>query len=126
MNVQVINQNGKPEYAVLPYRDYLALVEQAEMLDDIKTYDEIKGSIAQGDEELIPSSIVNALADGENPIKVWREYRQLTQQQVAEKIGTSVPFVSQLETAKRKASIDVMRKLASLLQVAIEDLFNSD
>lgn len=126
MNVQVINQNGKPEYAVLPYRDYLALVEQAEMLDDIKTYDEIKRSISSGEEELIPASIVNALADGENPIKVWREYRKLTQQQVAEKIGTSVPFVSQLETAKRKASIDVMRKLASALQVDIEDLVNSD
>ncbi|MEN6436748.1 MAG: helix-turn-helix transcriptional regulator [Anaerolineaceae bacterium] len=54
--------------------------------------------------------------------KFWREYRKLTQQQVAEETGISVPFVSQLETAKRKASIDVMRKLASLLKVDIDDL----
>lgn len=126
MNVQVINQNGKPEYAVLPYTDYLVLVEQAEMLDDIESYDDVKKSIAKGDEELISAAVINALADGENPIKVWREFRQLTQQQVAQKVGISVPFISQLETEKRNASADVMRKLASLLKVDIEDLFNSD
>jgi DNA-binding XRE family transcriptional regulator len=122
MSVQIINQNGKPEYAVLPYSDYLLLVEQAEMLEDVHSYDEVKNSIASGNEELIPASVVNALADGENPIKVWREYRGLTQQKIAEEIGISVPFVSQLETGKRKASIEVMRKLASLLNVDIDDL----
>jgi DNA-binding XRE family transcriptional regulator len=122
MSVQVISQKGKPEYAVLPYSDYLLLVEQAEMLEDIQSYDVVKNSIANGNEEFIPASVVNALADGENPIRVWREYRELTQQQVAEAIGISVPFVSQLETAKRKASIDVMRKLASLLKLDIDDL----
>lgn len=122
MSVQVISQNGKPEYAVLPYSDYLVLVEQAEMLEDIHSYDEAKNSIASGNEELIPASIVNALADGDNPIKVWREYRGLTQQKVAEEIGISIPYVSQLETNKRKASIDVMKKMALLLNVDIDDL----
>ena len=122
MSVQVINQNGNPEYAVLPYADYLILVEQAEMLDDVHSYDEVKNSIASGNEELIPASVVNALADGENPIKVWREYRELTQQKIAEEIGISIPYVSQLETGKRKASIDVMKKLALLLKVDIDDL----
>ncbi len=122
MSVQVINQNGKPEYAVLPYPDYLVLVEQAEMLNDIHSYDEAKKLIASGSEELIPASVVNALADGDNPIKVWREYRDLTQQKIAEEIGISVPFVSQLETGKRKASIDVLKKMALLLNVDIDDL----
>ncbi len=122
MSVQVIHQNGKPEYAVLPYPEYLVLVEQAEMLEDIRSYDNAKKSIASGNEELFPASVVDALADGENPIKVWREYRGLTQQQVAEEIGISVPFVSQLETEKRRASIEVMKKLASMLHVEIDDL----
>jgi len=29
----------KTEWAVLPYKDYLALVEQAEMLHDIRDYE---------------------------------------------------------------------------------------
>lgn len=92
------------------------------MLADIRSFDSVKNSIDNGDEELIPASVVNELADGKNPIKIWREYRQITQQQVAKEIGVSVPFISQLETAKRKASIDVMSKLAVLLKVDIDDL----
>ena len=122
MNVQIIGQNEKPEYAVLPYSDYLLLVEKAEMLEDVHSYDEAKNSIARGNEELIPASIVNALVDGENPIKVWREYRGFTQQKVAEEIGISIPFVSQLETNKRKASSDVIKKIAAFLNVDIDDL----
>lgn len=109
MSIQVIYQNGKPEFAVIPYSEYLMIVEQAEMLDDIQSYDDSKKSIAEGDDELMPAPVVNALADGEKPIKVWREYRQLTQLQVAEKIGISVPYVSKLESGKRKASIDVIK-----------------
>lgn len=122
MSVHVISENGTPQYAVLPYSDYLLLVEQAEMLADIQTYDEIKSSLAKGEEELIPASFVNSIVEGENPIKVWREYRHLTQQQVAERVGISVPYVSQLETSKRKASVMVLKKIASILTVEIEDL----
>ena len=39
MNVQIIEKNGQPEYAVLPYEDYLALAEAAEMALDIAAYD---------------------------------------------------------------------------------------
>ena len=92
------------------------------MLEDIRSFDSVKNALEIGEEELIPASVVNALAEGENPIKVWREYRQMTQQQVAKEISISVPFISQLETAKRKASIDVMGKLAALLKVDIDDL----
>lgn len=125
MKTQVISENGKPVYAVLPYPEYLLLVERAEMLDDIQSFDDAKNSIAKGEEELIPASVINALAKGENPIKVWREYRQFTQQQIAEKAGISVPYVSQLETEKRQASLEIMRKLASVLNVDIEELIPS-
>jgi DNA-binding XRE family transcriptional regulator len=122
MNIQVINQNGKPEYAVLPYPEYLLLLEKAEMLEDIHSYDEAKKAISSGDEELIPASVVNVLTDGENPIKVWREYRGFTQQEFAEQIGISVPYVSQLETNKRTPSIDVIKRMAAILKVDIDDL----
>jgi predicted transcriptional regulator len=124
MSVQVIKQNGQPEWAVLPYKDYLELVEQAEMLDDIREYDAAMQAIASGTEELIPASVVFALADGANPIKTWREYRKLSQRQLAETVCISVPFLSQLETGKRKASLDVITGLASALQVDVDDLIS--
>ncbi|HLA98803.1 MAG TPA: hypothetical protein VJL34_10145, partial [Anaerolineales bacterium] len=69
MSMQIIERNGKPEWAVLPYEEYLQLVEQTEMLQDIRDYDDAKAALGKGDEELIPSQVVYAILDGENPIR---------------------------------------------------------
>lgn len=122
MSVQLIERNGQPEWAVLPYDEYLALVEQAEMLEDIQDINHIKKALENGEEELIPAGVVNALLDHENPIKVWREFRSMTQQQLAEAIGISTPYISQLESGKREASIKVLTALARILKVDVDDL----
>ena len=79
--LQVVERDGKPEWAVLPYDAYVQLVEESEMLQDVRDYDAVKTAIKQGKEELVPGEVTFALLDGENPVKVWREYRGLTQQQ---------------------------------------------
>jgi DNA-binding XRE family transcriptional regulator len=122
MSVQVIEHNGKPEWAVLPYQEYLKLVEQSEMLEDIQDFDSVKEAVENGIEETIPARVVNALLDGKSPIKVWREYRGLTQQQLAEAAGISIPFLSQIETGKRKPSVGVLLKIASTLRLGVDDL----
>ena len=78
MSIQVIEKDGKPEWAVIPYEEYERLLQDAEMLQDIRAYDEAKKAIEEG-EELVPSEVVYALLDGENPIRVWRQHRGLTQ-----------------------------------------------
>ena len=122
MNMQIIERNGKPEWAVIPYKEYLELVEQAEMLQDIRDYDEIKTGISNGSIELIPDEVIHAILDGENPIRVWREYRGFNQQELSEKIGISVPYLSQLEHGRRKGSVRVMSDIANALGVGLEVL----
>ena len=121
MNVQVIEKDGKPEWAIIPYEEYQRLLEEAEMLRDIQAYDEAKASVAQG-EALIPSEVTFAILDGESPIRVWREYRGLTQQQVAEKAGISKPYLSQLESGKRKGTTEALSAVARALGVSLEVL----
>jgi DNA-binding XRE family transcriptional regulator len=122
MSVQVIENNGKPEYAVLPYEDYLQLIEQADMLQDLRDYDRIKAEVEIGDEETIPAEVAYALVDGENPVKVWREYRGFTQAQLSSAAGISTPYLSQIESGKRKASTRVLVAIAGLLHVTLDDL----
>lgn len=122
MSVQVIKKGDKPEWAILPYEAYLQLVEKAEMLQDIQDYDSAKAALARGDEELIPSEVVYAILDGENAIKVWREYRRLSQQDVAENAGISVPYLSQLERNKRKGSLEVLSAVARVLEVSLDNI----
>lgn len=122
-NIQLIERDGKPEWAILPYEEYLKLLEQAEMLEDIRDYDAAKAELENGKDELIPSEVVEALLDGENPIKVWREYRGLTQQQLADTAGISKPYLSQIETAKRKGTMDILSAIAKALNVSLDDLY---
>ena len=101
------------------------IVEKAEMLQDVQDYDSAKAALERGDDELVPSEVVYALLDGENPIKVWREYRGLSQQETAENAGISVPYLSQLETNKRKGSLGVLSAIAKVLKVSLESIVPS-
>ena len=120
--VQVIERDGKPEWAVLPYDVYVQLVEESEMLQDVRDYDAVKTAIKQGKEELVPGEVTFALLDGENPVKVWREYRCLTQQQLAEVAEISTPYLSQIETGKRTGTTDVLLAVAKALNVTLDDI----
>ncbi|HGG59815.1 MAG TPA: XRE family transcriptional regulator [Gammaproteobacteria bacterium] len=123
MNVQVIEKDGEPEWAILPYKDYQQLLEEVEMLQDIRAYDEARQSISQG-EELIPAEVTFAILDGQNPIRVWRIHRDMTQQQLADKAGISKPYLSQLESGQRKGTTEVLDALAAALEVSLEDLLS--
>jgi DNA-binding XRE family transcriptional regulator len=120
--IQIIERDGKPEWAVLPYEEYLQLIEQAELLEDIRDFDTISAAVERGEEELIPSEVVYAILDGENPIKVWREYRGLTQQQLAGKVKISKPYLSQIETGKRTGTTEILSAIAKALDVSLEEV----
>ena len=125
MSVQIIKKDDKPEWAIVPYETYLQLVEKAEMLLDIQDYDSAKAALERGEDELIPSEIVYAILDGENAIKVWREFRGMSQQELAEKAGISVPYLSQLETSKRTGSLEVLSSVAKALNLSLENIVPS-
>lgn len=120
MTIQVIKNNDELEWAVIPYEEYVKLIEKAEMFDDIRDFDQIQNAILQGEEELFPAEVVDEILDGESPIKVIREYRRLTQRDLADKIGSSVPYLSQIENHKRQGSLKVLSEIARALDVTLE------
>jgi len=124
MSVQVIEKDGKPEWAVLPYEEYERLVEEVEMLKDVRAYDEAKKAVAAG-EELVPSEVTYAILDGGNPVRVWREHRGMSQKQLAESSGLSVPYLSQIETGKRKGSPGALAAIAKELGLSPDDIMDS-
>lgn len=121
MSVQIIERDGNPEWAVIPYKDYLKLVEKAEMLQDISDYDDAIDAVEKG-EELIPSEVTYAILDGANPIRVWRNHRGLTQKQVSDAAGISKPYLSQIESGKRTGTAEVLTAIANALDLTIDDI----
>jgi DNA-binding XRE family transcriptional regulator len=97
----------------------LARAENAANASDV---DEIKRRLATGKEELIPAETVDRIIDGENKLRVWREYRGMSAKELAEATGLAAPYISQLETGKREGTIETFKKIAAALRVDIDDL----
>ena len=74
------------------------------------------------DEESFPLEVADRLIAGESPLKVFREYRGLTQSALAKNAGTSAAYLSQIETGRRTGSVKLLRRLADALGVVLDDL----
>ena len=122
MSTQIIENNGVPEYAVVPIANYQVLIEKAEMLDDIAAFDKAEAKLAAGEDELLPSNIVDLLLADVNAVKVWREYRGMSQATLADAAGLSQAYIAQIETGKREGRVDAYRAIANVLDVDIDDL----
>ena len=123
MRAQIIEKNGKPEYAVVPIDEYNLLLEKAEELDDVTAFDKAIYELEVGQDELVPADIAKRLVSGkESSLKVWREFRGMTQEQLAELAGISQGQVALIEGRKREGKVSVLKGLANALNVDLDDL----
>lgn len=121
MNIQTIAQNGQAAFVVVPVAEWDALMARLEERDDIAEADRQRAAIRAG-EETLPAEMVARLTGGENPLKVWREYRGFTLRVLAAEIGISSAAVSKIETGKSHPSVATLGKLAVALGCDMEDL----
>ncbi len=99
-------------------RLYLA----AEELADLRAYDRVKAQLAAGEEELVPAAFADRLVDGESPLRVYRELRGLTQQQLGDASAVNRVQIAEIEAGRATGSVATLRKLADALQVPLGDL----
>jgi len=122
MKAQFIEKNGKPEFAVISYADYKHFLELIEDEADARIVAEFHESYAAGREFLVPEEIVRRELAGESPVKLWREHRGLTQQDLAKRAGISKPYLSQIETGKRQGTVETLGAIARALDVPLDVL----
>jgi DNA-binding XRE family transcriptional regulator len=121
LNIQIIERDGQPEYAVVPYSEFERLCRLVEETEDAHAYD-----MAIADEgEAVPHDVMRRLVEGESPLRVWREHRGLTQAALAQRAGVDKTHISQIEVGRKNASLNVMSRLAAALGIAVDDLMPS-
>jgi DNA-binding XRE family transcriptional regulator len=118
----IITTPSGDQMVVLPLAEYERLVEAVEDAADIRAYDGAKRRLAEGRDESIPAEFVDRILNGENKIRVWREYSGLTIKALAETSGLAAAYLSQIETGKREGTIETFKKIAATLRVDIDDI----
>jgi DNA-binding XRE family transcriptional regulator len=121
MRVETIVRKGR-EFAVIPMERLQRLMEDAEMLADVKAYDAAKARLEAGEDELIPLEITERRLRGEAVLRVWREYRKLTQERLAKKAKVSRALIAAIETKRKAGSVSTLKKLGAALDLGWEQL----
>jgi len=121
MRIEKITRKGK-EFAVIPVEDLQKLINDAEMLADVQAYDAAKGRLERGDDELIPLEITERRVAGESPVRIWRDYRGLTQAELARTSKVSRVMIAAIEAGHKAGGIATLKKLAAALRVDLENL----
>ena len=114
---QIIYLDDEPAFVVLPYAEWLATIDEDEA-------DEIAAQQARDDDDgtRYPMEVITRLSDGESPIRVYRDFHELTQEQLAEKAGVTKVYIGQLERGERNMSPKLRAKIAVILDVDNDDL----
>ena len=117
---QIIHdETGAPAFVVIPYAQFRAFMPEAALSD------EALFDVAMAEKDRVPAVpqvVMARLIDGENPVKVYREWQGLTQGELAVKVGVSPGFISQVERGKRGLSRKARAAAAAVLDVLPDDL----
>lgn len=120
MTAQFVEIAGA-QMVLLSRAEFDRLNEAAEHYSDIVAAVEAQQRKEAG-EEYVPAEVVRQLLDGENPLKVWRKYRGMTLDALAEAVGRQGSFISKLEKGKAEGGIKLWKDIAVALRVDLDDL----
>jgi len=117
MKTEIIERKGK-QFAVAPLNEFERLKHDAEMLDDVRAYDAAKSR----EEESFPSEVAAWLIAGESPVRVFREYRGLTQERLAKAAKIARPYLAEIESGRKSGSVSVLKAIANALKLDLDDI----
>jgi len=102
---QVIKKDGKPLFVLVPWDEYVQSSKRREK----KTY--------------LPQAVVEkAAVEGTSMIRAWREYRHMSQKQIADRLGITQAAFCQLEKAQGRMRGSTLKKIAEALGITEEQL----
>jgi DNA-binding XRE family transcriptional regulator len=117
------------EVAILPRKEYELLVAKASEADEdagtARIVARAKKEIAGGG-PLLPKDVVDRMANGENPVRVLREWRGETQMYLASKTDLSQGYISDIENGRRVGTVAALRLIANVLSVPLDLLVQAD
>ena len=121
---QIIHTNGE-DLVVIPRRDYEALLARAgdDASEDAMTARIIAATdakIARGEDIALPTTVWAAIESGEHPIRAIRQYRGLTQIEVAKRASLRQGYIADIEAGKKKGSAASLKAIAAPLEVPLD------
>jgi ribosome-binding protein aMBF1 (putative translation factor) len=121
MRIEKITRHGK-QFGILPMDELKRLLDDAEMLADVRAFDAAKARLERGEDEPIPLEITERRIAGESAVKIWREHRGLTQEGLAKASKVSRSMIAAIEAKHKTGAVATLKKLAVALKIDLDHL----
>ena len=70
----------------------------------------------------VPHGVALAIINGERPIRAYRDYRGLTLQELSDRTGLAISYISEIERGRKSGSISALARIAAALDATIDVL----
>lgn len=125
-NVQSIFTPSGEELVVISRADYDDLVAGVVDLDDdavaARIVADSLAALERGDEIALPEETWARLEARQNPVRVLREFRAMTQTELAKAAGLSQSYLSEIERGSREGTLSTIKTIAKALAVPLSVL----
>ena len=120
---QIIKTASGEVLVVLTKAEYEALLQgfvgDDEDAEDIAIYDARKADL-KGGGEVLPTEVGIAILRGDSRLKAIRNWRDVTQMEIATKTSIGQGYLSDLESGRRKGTPETLKLLAEFLDVPVK------
>ncbi|MFJ4068525.1 multiprotein-bridging factor 1 family protein [Pseudomonas sp. NPDC089996] len=106
MGIQVINRDGQPEYAVVPWEQYQALLKAAGQAP--------AEGVVESAQQSAPAASLPAFSE----VGQLRQAKGIAPEQLARNVGVSPAYLAMIESGEREPDAAIRRALAWHLGVA--------
>ena len=121
--VQSIFTPSGEELVVISRTEYDELVAGMADLDDDavagRIVAESLAAIERGEDIALPEAVWDRLEARKSPVRVLREFRSMTQKEMAEAAGISQSYLSEIERGAREGTISTIKAIAKALAVPL-------
>ena len=99
------------------------LIERLEDLEDIVAAKKIEAETSNEENECFPIELIEKIRkEGQNRIKVYREYRKMTQEELAEKSRINLQMIQKLENGESSDILKAIKSISKTLKIDAEML----
>ena len=121
--MQIIRTPSGDEMVVIPRAEYDALLAAAaaetDAGDDVAIYESRKADIAAGRDVVLPPEVSAYMLRGDSLLRATRRWRGISQSDLAEQVGLSQGYLSDLERGRRAGTPETLQALSDVLGIPL-------
>jgi len=119
--VQIITTPSGEQMVVLSKEEFdlMAANQFDEDAETLRIYRESMAAIERGEDIALPEAVWDRLEARESPVRVLREFRSMTQKELAEAASISQSYLSEIERGAREGTLSTIKAIAKALAVPL-------